>query len=567
MAFVPPPRENVSIYNSLNYTSANTNSLASKLNFPTAQGMETFPNGIQFGDGTVQNTATYPPDISGATNPLTSDLDAAEFDIIRLDRLNVSTVILNSQSGALTELSIASPVDLGGNLLTSVGDPTTSKGAVNVDYLNTQLSSYLPSSTAASTYLTITDASNTYLAIATAAGTYLTITDASNAYETIVDASNTYLRITAAASIYETIANAAATFLTIIDASSTYLTIANAAATYLTSATAAATYLTSAAAAATYLTTSLAASTYLTISNAASTYLTISDASSTFLTIASAASTYLTISNATSTYLSIADAASTYLTISSASSTYAPKASPALTGVPTAPTATSGTNTTQLATTAFVTSAVGGSGGHFQPFFCNVTNWQVPSGGSLGGNYMQGPKFTMVIGSQSEYRPTVFRVTVFVGGQLKTSTNQYFERNSYVSGILTVYPGRFPSTGNWSGFSTPYLFMKGTGGVSSNPPPTPYTLTNNTTVGVMNWEYTSETNVNGSAEDYVYVYGTANQIQFMCDASIGWVTAGSTENYFLCEMEVELLNAGSTTTYATGATGSSYVVNYTGNLT
>lgn len=41
----------------------------------------------------------------------------------------------------------------------------------------------------------------------------------------------------------------------------------------------------------------------------------------------------------------------------------APLVSPPLTGVPTAPTALAGNNTTQLATTAFVTAALGGSGG------------------------------------------------------------------------------------------------------------------------------------------------------------------------------------------------------------
>ena len=51
-------------------------------------------------------------------------------------------------------------------------------------------------------------------------------------------------------------------------------------------------------------------------------------------------------------------------TVTTSLAAKAPLASPALTGTPTAPTATSGTNTTQIATTAFVQSAVSGSGSY-----------------------------------------------------------------------------------------------------------------------------------------------------------------------------------------------------------
>jgi hypothetical protein len=58
-----------------------------------------------------------------------------------------------------------------------------------------------------------------------------------------------------------------------------------------------------------------------------------------------------------SNYLTTATASSTYFTIASAANK-ADLASPALTGTPTAPTATTGTNTTQVATTAFVQQEV-----------------------------------------------------------------------------------------------------------------------------------------------------------------------------------------------------------------
>jgi hypothetical protein len=83
---------------------------------------------------------------------------------------------------------------------------------------------------------------------------------------------STYLTSAAAASTYLTQTNAASTYLTSATAASTYLTQTNAASTYLTSATAASTYLTQTNAASTYLTSATAASTYLTQTNAASTY-------------------------------------------------------------------------------------------------------------------------------------------------------------------------------------------------------------------------------------------------------------------------------------------------------
>lgn len=129
----------------------------------------------------------------------------------------------------------------------------------------------------------------------------------------------------------------------------------------------------------TYLTTSTASSTYQTIVGMSS-YLTTASASSTYAPLASPALTgtptaptaavdtnttqvattayvvgqgYLKSATAASTYQTIAGMSS-YLTSATAASTYAPLASPALTGAPTAPTAAADTNTTQLATTAYV---------------------------------------------------------------------------------------------------------------------------------------------------------------------------------------------------------------------
>jgi len=207
------------------------------------------------------------------------------------------------------------------------------------------MSNYLTTATASSTYLTISAAVSTYQTIANmssyltntvAASTYLTITNAVSTYQTIAGMSN-YLTTTAAASTYQTISGmssyltntvAASTYLTITNAASTYQTIANMS-NYLTNTVAASTYLTIATASSTYqtisgmssyLTNTVAASTYLTITNATSTYQTIAGMSS-YLTTTAAASTYQTISGMSS-YLTNTVAASTYLTITNAASTY-----------------------------------------------------------------------------------------------------------------------------------------------------------------------------------------------------------------------------------------------------
>lgn len=56
-----PPTENLPIFDSSVFPYTNNSSTAksdaNKLDFPIAQGLETFPNGIKFADGTITNTA------------------------------------------------------------------------------------------------------------------------------------------------------------------------------------------------------------------------------------------------------------------------------------------------------------------------------------------------------------------------------------------------------------------------------------------------------------------------------------------------------------------------------
>lgn len=68
-----------------------------------------------------------------------------------------------------------------------------------------------------------------------------------------------------------------------------------------------------------------------------------------------------------------------FTAIASAIASKADLNSPALTGSPTAPTASAGTNTTQIATTAFVTTALEGTGGKIVQIVENITATGVES--------------------------------------------------------------------------------------------------------------------------------------------------------------------------------------------
>ena len=218
-----------------------------------------------------------------------------------------------------TPLLINSSTTTISNALSITGLATFSNGAVfNTTLPTSTISASSPNqftikSFTDATYQTIANMSS-YLTTAAAASTYLTITNAASTYQTIANMSNylttatassTYLTISAAVSTYQTIANMSS-YLTNTVAASTYLTITNAVSTYQTIA-----------GMSNYLTTTAAASTYQTISGMSS-YLTNTVAASTYLTITNAASTYQTIANM-SNYLTTSAAASTYQTIANMS--------------------------------------------------------------------------------------------------------------------------------------------------------------------------------------------------------------------------------------------------------
>jgi hypothetical protein len=226
-------------------------------------------------------------------------------------------------------------VSVPASYITSVSSPlSVTSGNLSVD-----LSAYLTSATAASTYQTISGMSS-YLTTSTAASTYQTISGMSS-----------YLTTSAAASTYLTQSNAASTYQTISGMSS-YLTTSSAASTYQTQA-GMSDYLSKAGNLAGLANTATARTNLGLGTMATATaadYSTTTAANGLYYPLSSNPAGYLTSAPVTSVAgrtgavtLAVAD-------VSGA----APLASPALTGTPTAPTATGGTNTTQIATTAFV---------------------------------------------------------------------------------------------------------------------------------------------------------------------------------------------------------------------
>jgi len=175
MSNAPPPSELLSVFNPVNYGGETAD-----LSFPTAQGTETFPNGVIWGDGTYQNSASGGAG-SGVQNPMTSNLNAGGFTITNLANPSSSTdavTLTYFQSNSLTNPMTVN-LDIGGNQVVDMADPTANSHAVNLQYAN---ANYLTITDAASTYLTQADAALTYLTDADAIATYLTISAANTSY-------------------------------------------------------------------------------------------------------------------------------------------------------------------------------------------------------------------------------------------------------------------------------------------------------------------------------------------------------------------------------------------------
>ncbi len=130
MSNAPPPTEVLSIFNPVNYGGE-----AADLSFPTAQGTETFPNGVYWGDGTFQNSASGGAG-SGVQNPMTSNLNAGTFTVTNLATpVNPTDAITLTyfQSNSLTN-PMTTSLDLGGNQVVDMANPTANSHAVNLQY-------------------------------------------------------------------------------------------------------------------------------------------------------------------------------------------------------------------------------------------------------------------------------------------------------------------------------------------------------------------------------------------------------------------------------------------------
>ena len=132
MSNAPAPTENLSIFNPANFGGE-----AADLAFPTAQGTETFPNGVYWGDGTFQNSASGGAG-SGVQNPMTSNLNAGGFTITNLANPSSGTdavTLTYFQSNSLTNPMTVN-LDIGGNQVIDMADPTANSHAVNLQYAN-----------------------------------------------------------------------------------------------------------------------------------------------------------------------------------------------------------------------------------------------------------------------------------------------------------------------------------------------------------------------------------------------------------------------------------------------
>ncbi len=103
--------------------------------------------------------------------------------------------------------TMSGDINMGGNEVTGLDDPSSDGSAANKKYVDDEISKIsasggLDQATADGRYLQKTDASSTYETQSDASNTYLSNTDASSTYETKSDASNTYLSKTDAAITY-----------------------------------------------------------------------------------------------------------------------------------------------------------------------------------------------------------------------------------------------------------------------------------------------------------------------------------------------------------------------------
>lgn len=132
---------NLDIFNSANFGQLTNN--ANKANYPVLQGMLVLPNGVTWGDGTYQNSASGTG--GGVTNPMTSNLDGGGFSITNVDTFSglfVNVDELNNNGGT-GRIDILSPVNHQGNRIQGLPNPVAGTDAANKQYVDSSLVGYV----------------------------------------------------------------------------------------------------------------------------------------------------------------------------------------------------------------------------------------------------------------------------------------------------------------------------------------------------------------------------------------------------------------------------------------
>jgi len=314
----------------------------------------------------------------------------------------------------------------------------------NTDWVTLNLSSYLTTSAAASTYYPLTNPSG-YIT-SSALSPYLLSSTAASTYQPISGMSS-YLTTSTAASTYATKASPTFTGLSVFNNPGNYAISIDNSAGYYTSISSGVYSIVNAAVEVIRL--SAGGIKYpdgLTQSVAypGSTGFLLKADNLSGLANTGTARTNLGLGTmaveTASNYLTTASAASTYFTIASAANK-ADLASPALTGTPTAPTAAAATNTTQIATTAFVTTADNLKANLASPTFTGVPAAPTATAGTN----------TTQIATTAFVTAAVPAIATFAESQQLTSTTKAMSPFDTITAMMTE--GYRPALGMTGGSS------------------------------------------------------------------------------------------------------------------
>ena len=538
------PTEDLDVFNPGNFRG--TGSGSQYVTYNTAQGLVIFPNGIQFGDGSVLTTADLSNiDISGVVNPMNAPLDANDLDINNVATLSVSNINLNTQSGALSTITVGSPITMNTNKITNVADPTSSQDAATKFYIDNSLTSYETIANAAATYETIANAAATYETIANAAATYAPI-NAPSFTGTLTVERNILLLEAGLSSTTKLLGNSAITagnYLTtlnpgstssfaleqlsagdngsqsiIITSGGTFGQTKNTIQSYDSYRNSSLDLYLNPLGGNVFVptpstsdnSTRIATTAY--VQNNLTSYETTANAAATYAPLVSPALTGTPTAPTQTSTDNSTKLATTAFVQSHVATGYAPINSPHFTGIPTAPTPATSTNTTQLATTAFVQTVVNNAS-EFQPFFFNSSG-ELPSS---SGYVLSGSlTFNMSGGSSNDNGLAAVFLKIncqMSWNKITSGSTQYW--NDYTSGeyFVTLYPGRW-QTGVWGKLSTssnPVYYMNNAGGQSVA---SPWTVSDGSN-GQKGY-YFSRTiyQVGSQISSTSLMYGSSNKCQF-----------------------------------------------------